>query len=427
MATVDGTVVSGRGICGTVIAEHNQEIENIVGAALYPGSLNVVLARPLRLDETTASKFDHDERLLWPASIDGFEIWLYRWRNAPLLVLEVVAPSHLRTMLGINTGSTVRISIPDRFIKRVAVVSRLVWAAAYAGRLDWYYSHDGYSNKIHGLCVDLGATQVEYSGTPTAVWTIAKKAGKKLPLLQRAVGAGRRLYGRNENNEYCFDRPSIQNELAGRPRSLASIYTLLSYTKISNSEYSAIQYPAAYHSIEIEGEVIRGQRNPLERLSKVPFDFSGKSVLDIGSNQGGMVINIGDKLKWGIGIDGDSRLVNVANRIAWAKGEDNLRFFTFDLEKEPLNLIQDFLPEEEADICFLLSVCMWLTNWRSVMDAAQLLAPRMLFESNGTEVQQAEQEAYLRTKYRKISLVSARSDDDPRQKKRQLFLAEGRA
>jgi hypothetical protein len=51
--------------------------------------------------------------------------------------------------------------------------------------------------------------------------------------------------------------------------------------------------------------LIRGQ---LERLSKVPFDFSRKSVLDIGSNQGGMLINLGDKLKWGVGIDGDSRL-----------------------------------------------------------------------------------------------------------------------
>jgi len=160
----------------------------------------------------------------------------------------------------------------------------------------------------------------------------------------------------------------------------------------------------------------------MERFAVVPYDFNGKTVLDIGSNQGGMLHPIADRIRWGAGIDYDSRLVNVANWIARAKGTPNLAFYVFNLETDPLDLLEDILPEPKVDICFLLSVCMWIKNWRDVIDAAQTISEAMLFESNGKPEQQDEQIAYLQTKYRTIQQLTDASLDDPGQSKRRLYL-----
>jgi SAM-dependent methyltransferase len=173
----------------------------------------------------------------------------------------------------------------------------------------------------------------------------------------------------------------------------------------------------------INGMLVQGQRDPRARLALVPVDLHGKSVLDIGSNQGGMLFAL-EQPKWGVGIDFDSRMVNVANRLRDAGKHHALNFFVFDLEKEPLALIHDFLPEPKVDVAFLLSVCMWLKNWREVVDFAASVSEAMLFETNGTDRQQTEQEEHLRGIYRKITTLAAASDDDPKQKRRKLLYCE---
>jgi hypothetical protein len=64
---------------------------------------------------------------------------------------------------------------------------------------------------------------------------------------------------------------------------------------------------------------------------------------------------------------------------------------------------------------------MWLKNWRSVISYAAKISDMMVFESNGTESQQAAQIAYLKELYRDVTLLAEHSDDDPKQKKRKLF------
>jgi SAM-dependent methyltransferase len=198
------------------------------------------------------------------------------------------------------------------------------------------------------------------------------------------------------------------------------LLNILNYTKTSGSSYSADRHPAGYHSIELDGRVLRGQRDPQARLAQVPIDWAGKSVLDIGSNQGGMLFALADKLKWGVGIDYDSRLVNAANRIRRSKGVRQLDFFVFNLEQEQLDLVRDLLPEDRVDVCFLLSVCMWIENWREVIDFAASVADTVLFETNGAR--QDEQIAYLRSVCRKVDILAERSTDDPNQQDRKLLL-----
>jgi hypothetical protein len=234
---------------------------------------------------------------------------------------------------------------------------------------------------------------------------------RKVPFARRIKRAA---FGERKPDPYVFARTETASELG-------KITNVLDYTKTSGSSYSARRYPAGYHSIEIAGTRLEGQRDPKKRFEIVPVDFHGKTVLDIGSNQGGMLLTLRDVIARGVGVDFDHRMVNAANRIRASVGAQNLGFYVFDLEKEPLDLIRDFLPEGKVDVVFLLAVCMWLRNWREVIDFACALAPSMLFETNGTDVQQEEQEAYLRQKYAGVRQLSEASEDDPSQKRRKLF------
>lgn len=230
---------------------------------------------------------------------------------------------------------------------------------------------------------------------------------------RRLRGAVRVLRGKNS---WRFERINVNAN-----RGELQIANLLNYTKASGSSYAGTEFPAGYHTIQVGRLNVRGKRDPQARLSLVPMDFSGKTVLDIGCNQGGMLFSVADKIAHGVGIDFDPRMVNAANKIRSHLGLTNIEFYVFDLEKENLNLIQDFLPREKVDVVFLLSVCMWISNWRDVIDLTTHISDALLFESNGAPHLQVEQVEYLRTRYNNVVQLTNQSDDDPGQKMRRLY------
>jgi SAM-dependent methyltransferase len=213
-----------------------------------------------------------------------------------------------------------------------------------------------------------------------------------------------------------------EEEIDGLDKDTRKIINLLNYTKRSTSAYDGGEFDVGYHSFNLKGKRFRGQRDPQQRFANVTYDFSGKTVLDIGCNQGGMLFEIADKIKHGVGIDYDARMVNVANRIRSYQKAPHLDFYVFDLQAERLDYISDLLTNDKVDICFLLSVCMWLKNWKDVIDFTYKSSDNLLFETNGSTEQQAEQIAYLEKIYSKVDLLSASSEDDPGQKKRKLLL-----
>jgi SAM-dependent methyltransferase len=241
----------------------------------------------------------------------------------------------------------------------------------------------------------------------------AKRFAAEMRLTARG-GAGTQKYefSRLDTGCCCVD---------GGEREFRQIQNLLNFTKTSNSIYAAHQFPAAYHTIDINGRKVVGQRDPARRLALVPFDFRGKTVLDLGCNQGGMVLQLTGELKWAVGIDYDPRMINAANRVKSAIKSVNTSFYVLDLQRGPLSLIDDFLPEERVDFCFLLSVCAWLKNWREVIDFAQSRSESMLFETNGFPAQQQKQIDYLRRRYRSVNLLAETSEDDPTEKERRLY------
>lgn len=202
------------------------------------------------------------------------------------------------------------------------------------------------------------------------------------------------------------------------------VKNLIEYTKTKGASYSAIKYTDGYHSMELKGHTFIGQRNPGMRLAKVPIDFAGLTVLDIGCNQGGMLFEIAGQVRHGIGIDYDPKMINVANRIKSASDHLNLDFYVFDLENEPLAYIKDFLKDDKVDVVFLLSVCKWIQNCDNVMSFLQSISHSMVFESNGKPLVQKSQVQYLNSIYKHVDLISESSDDDPLTKGRKLYFCK---
>jgi SAM-dependent methyltransferase len=190
---------------------------------------------------------------------------------------------------------------------------------------------------------------------------------------------------------------------------------------VASNLYWGKDYPAGYQTLRVGFSSkfeIKGQRDPAERLKLIP-DFTDKIVLDIGCNTGGMLHD--SKAFLGIGIDNNPDLINVANLVKEIGGDDNLSFFTFDLEKRSLEQIRYFLPEDGVDVVLLMSMCLHLKNWREVIDFAGSISDEVVFESNGDPLDQAEQIAYVKNKFKNVVLLSDRSDDDELVKNRKLF------
>lgn len=247
---------------------------------------------------------------------------------------------------------------------------------------------------------------------------MANQRKKNIPLVGSAGSylariirrAGRKLRGKDVSGRdiYVFKRLPLSG---GENIQTQQILNLLNYTKTSGSIYNGQDFPAGYHTISVSGLRLKGQRDLEERFARIPVDFTGKSVIDMGCNQGGMLFAIADKIKTGTGIDYDSRVINAANKVRSYTKNNHLEFYTFNMEKEDLELIRDFIPSEKVDVAFLLAVCVYLSNWRDVIDLTTKIANSLLFESNGDADQQREQQEYLKTRYKIVRLLSADSDD----------------
>ena len=190
---------------------------------------------------------------------------------------------------------------------------------------------------------------------------------------------------------------------------------VINHTKSSaDGRYSGGDFDSGYHTVRIKGQTFKGQRNNEERLSHLDFDFADKVVLDIGCNIGGMLHALGGDIKHGVGVDFDAKCINAANMIASVNGANNLKFFTFDLDKENIYKLWDFVPHEKVDVCFFLALVCWVDNWKGVIDFCAKVSDNLLFETNAhPEDLKKESIEYVKTVYRDVRVLRPESPDDP--------------
>lgn len=347
--------------------------------------------------------------MIWRATLNGKGVLLYRWQGCPLSVIEVVSATHLRNEFHLKDGSSVVLKIFDDDVDEIGVRAWLGWVLLWKWRSQLYY-RSNYGSWIVSL-------QGYFNGNIGGVVLIKNWFEKASDMIKRNM---RQLFfWRRKEQNYSFTR-KIPG--AGSEGEIDRLMNLLTYTKSSGSAYSADQYPAGYHTLVLDDRVLAGQRQPSARLDLLPISLEGLAVLDIGCNQGGMLLEAARRgIRWGVGIDYDSRMVNAANKVRQYREASNLDFFVFNLEKEQLPLVYDFLPDERVDVIFLLSVCMWIENWRDVIVFFSKMAPNMLFESNGSDEQQDAQAKCLTENFRAVSVLQLASEDDEKQKKRKLY------
>lgn len=407
-----GMVASGRGRASRELGAFQDVTFSLLKQTLFPGSLNVVLRTPVVLRQVRASLFDGGRRMLWPARVNGKPVWIYRWHTCPLHIVELVSTTSLRQQFQLEDGDHIAMTVDREQIGTLRPWERVGWAVLWIGRRNWHYS----KNKYAGFCMILRASRQHPFG---GAFLVLKQVIRRIPILGTAT---RWAASKIRQESYHFSRADTDRCANAHEMLMTQIHNVLNFTKTSGSIYSAQQFPAGYHTLHVDGVQLRGQRDPYNRLAELPFEFNGKTVLDLGCNQGGMIHAIADKVKWAVGIDFDARMINAANRLKQAIGSNNTHFYVLDLDRDPLALIGDLMPDRRADICFVLSVCMWLKNWRRVIDFAHSKSGFLLFETNGTPRQQQEQINYVRSKYGKMDVISESSKDDPQQKNRKLLL-----
>jgi hypothetical protein len=184
---ISGRVRSGRGKASAELAIHREEIEEITGQSIFPGSLNVILDRPIRFKQCEAVLFDNGFRMLWPAEINGVAVWIYRWRHTALHVMEVLSSDRLRDILFICNSDKVTISIDKYLIDEIDWVQGLVWSIIWAGRRDWCYTNDRYYFETLRFCRAMGATQERKAPRTPAI------SGPAVRPEQRSVRCNRNL------------------------------------------------------------------------------------------------------------------------------------------------------------------------------------------------------------------------------------------
>ena len=180
MTKIAGRVRSGRGTAWTYLAEVRTEVEGITNEVVIHGTLNMILDRPLRLSEAEARFFDQNFRMLWPATLNGTDVWVYRCKHTALHVVEVLSSVHLRDRFGLKDGNRVILTMRPNHIDRIGAVSWTIWALVWLGRRNWCYTNDKYYFGLLKYCKSLGATQQSPTGALKKVsLALAKKVIKR--------------------------------------------------------------------------------------------------------------------------------------------------------------------------------------------------------------------------------------------------------
>ncbi len=143
--TLKGIIISGRGIGSHRVTDLIHSFKDIheKSIQLFPGTLNIILNKPLFLDNKKAYCQFNNSFFFWDIKLNGLLCYAYRWKKCPDHIIEIVSEYRLRDYFDLKEGSIVDIEIETQKTKKD--FSRfLVWLFFWSFRTKWYYKYDTY-------------------------------------------------------------------------------------------------------------------------------------------------------------------------------------------------------------------------------------------------------------------------------------------
>lgn len=134
-----GRVVTGRGTASQVKVSESP-ISDFFGKLQAPGSLNVVLERPVRFDPEKVAFPGGHRAYYWAAEINGSRCLLTRAKGHPLHVVEVLSPDRLREKFQLKNGDSVEIRIASDLMVDMSWGIKAIWGVFWKFRGHWYAS-----------------------------------------------------------------------------------------------------------------------------------------------------------------------------------------------------------------------------------------------------------------------------------------------
>lgn len=187
---------------------------------------------------------------------------------------------------------------------------------------------------------------------------------------------------------------------------------LISKNVDSKITYSGKSFKGSYHTIEVDGQVIPGQRDLNYRISKIGEHLRGKSVMDLGCNQGGMLLELRDIISWGVGVDHNSGLINAANKTAEMLNVNNLSFYTYDLVSDLYTSLPCFFRRSNTvDVVFMFAIARWVCNWEQILDYMKSYTKEVFFEAHGNPQEITAQKNGLVRVFSEVEDFGPISDD----------------
>ncbi len=133
-----GRVATGRGAAIKMVASNNEYIKTLLGVDPFPGTLNIVLDKPVILQCVTPLD-KRPKQFGVVGSINNVPCIIYRWRGAPLHIVEIIAAASLRETLALVDGGKVRLTLPCNNLAEPAYWRVLLWKLFYKGRTEAFY------------------------------------------------------------------------------------------------------------------------------------------------------------------------------------------------------------------------------------------------------------------------------------------------
>jgi SAM-dependent methyltransferase len=219
-------------------------------------------------------------------------------------------------------------------------------------------------------------------------------------------------------------------EIGRGARKVKNLLTRADSQKFSNGWFPARGFGFGYHSFELPGLSVIGQRVPLARLEAIDksVGLSGKAIFDLGCATGGMLLHMSNPAR-AIGWDFDALAIKSAQLVTREISKKapefagRFKFETVDLDKDHQSRFARDLIENNIDIVFLLSLGSWVSAWRDYYAIAANSGCSIVLETNNDEEGEEQSDFLARLGLSFEEIISQSRDDNTGNIGRRTFLA----